>query len=73
MSCRRKRIVPPTDQKPINTEQVQATAAKLAEMIAERERQDRELSFTRSESPDKTNVKEPLLSIKTKDADGRRG
>ena len=65
--------MPPTDQKPINTEQVQATAAKLAEMIAERERQDRELSFTRSESPDKTNVKEPLLSIKTKDADGRRG
>jgi hypothetical protein len=47
MSCPRKRFPASTaSTKPIDNEAVRTTNAKLAEMMAERDRQDRDAAFT---------------------------
>jgi len=57
MSCPRKRFPASTaNTKPIDNEAVRATNAKLVEMMAERERQDKAMAFTQAaaSSPVKT-------------------
>ena len=81
MSCPRKRFPASTaNTKPIDNEAVRATNAKLVEMMAERERQDKAMAFTQDKAMAFTQDKamaftHPAASsaVKTKSADRRGG
>ena len=73
MSCPRKRFPASTaNAKPIDNEAVRATNAKLAEMMAERERQDKAMAFTQDKAMAFTQAGAPS-PVKTVSTDRRGG
>jgi hypothetical protein len=80
MSCPRKRFPASTAPRPIDNEAVRATNLKLAEMMAERERQDKAMAFTQDKAMAFTQDKAMAFTqaaapspVKTVSTDRRRG
>jgi len=88
MSCPRKRFPASTAPRPIDNEAVRATNLKLAEMMAERSRQDKAMAFTQDKAMAFTQDKATAFTqdkataftqaaapspVKTVSADRRRG
>ena len=67
MSCPLKRFPAAcANEKPIDNEQVKAVNAKLAEMIAERERQDKAMNFVTEAEYETAHGKQPSGQDKKK-------